>query len=125
MDNKKKASLLKLKGVSERLYSSRVLSNAGLVQVRLPAEPEGIIPVFKDARIMHIQFDRTVHHTLPSGEGVGWRAVLAEPPARVTAHHGRAWGQLQKTRYAEKIPHRLYQARFKPWEFNSPSFCNA
>lgn len=49
----KKASLLKLKGVSERLYSSRVLSNAGLVQVRSPAEPEGITPVFTDARIMH------------------------------------------------------------------------
>lgn len=109
MNNKKKASLLKLKGVSERLYSSRVLSNAGLVQVRLPAEPEGIIPVFKDARIMHIQFDRTVHHTLPSGEGVGWRAVLAEPPAHVTAHYGRAQEQLQKTRYAEKILQCFFQ----------------
>lgn len=95
--------------MSERLYSSRVLSNAGLVQVRSPAEPEGITPVFKDAKIMHIQFDRTVQHALPSGEGVGWRAVLAEPPARVTAHHGRAQEQLQKTRYAEKILQCFFQ----------------
>lgn len=82
---KRDASLPQLRRMSERWYSSKILSHTDLVQQVCPStESEGV-----ETNHVCAVFDRYVRHAAPSGKSVGCSHPYSSAP--VIPPHQRAW----------------------------------